>query len=109
MRDAYVSGNSPHAWESSGRRVDRVGGLHQTVQIRSDLPDSAYHLIMMNTNQISERLARMRQEMNDVKIINARYWAKSQHTELDKAAHAFWQGQLLGIKQELSEMMKRCA
>jgi hypothetical protein len=51
----------------------------------------------------------MRQEMNDVKIINARYWAKSQHTELDKSAHAFWQGQLVGIKQELAEMMKRCA
>jgi hypothetical protein len=51
----------------------------------------------------------MRQEMNDVKIINARYWAKSPHTALDKSAHVFWQGQLLGIKQELAEMIKRCA
>jgi hypothetical protein len=63
---------------------------------------------MMNT-QISERLARMRQEMNDVKIINARYWVKSPHTALDKSAHAFWQGQLLGIKQELAEMLERRA
>jgi hypothetical protein len=62
---------------------------------------------MMNTNQISERVVHMRREMNDVKIINARYWAKSQHTALDKSAHAFWQRQLLGIKQELSEMMNR--
>jgi hypothetical protein len=51
----------------------------------------------------------MRQEINDVKIINARYWAKSQHTALDKSAHTFWQGQLLGIKQELADMIRRCA
>jgi hypothetical protein len=64
---------------------------------------------MMNTNQISERLVHMRQEINDVKIINARYWAKSPHTALDESAHAFWQGQLLGIKLELADMIKRCA
>ncbi len=34
---------------------------------------------------------------------------KSQHTALDKSAHALRQGRLLGIKQELSVMMKRCA
>ena len=77
--------------------------------LAGEMPDKAYHLTMMNTNQISERLITMRQVMNDVKIINARYWAKGQHTALDKSAHAFWQGQLLGIKQELAEMMKRCA
>ena len=56
------------------------------------MPESAYHLTMRNTNQLSERLARMRQEMNDVKIINARYWVKSPHTALDKSAHALCQG-----------------
>ena len=64
---------------------------------------------MMDANHISERLARMRQEMSDLRVINARYWIKSPHTVLDKSAHALRKGRLLGIKQELSDMMKRCA
>jgi hypothetical protein len=64
---------------------------------------------MMDANHISERLACMRHEMNDLKVINARYWVKSPHTALDKSAHALREGRLLGIKQELADMMKRCA
>jgi hypothetical protein len=66
-------------------------------------------VFMMDANHISERLASMRQEMNDLRVINARYWVKSPHTVLDKSAHALRQGRLLGIKEELSDMMKRCA
>ena len=65
--------------------------------------------IMLDANYISERLADMRQEMNDLKATNARYWVKSSHTALDKSAHALRQGRLLGIKEELSDMLKRCA
>jgi len=82
--------------------------VNAPIMLAGEIPDKAYHLIMMNTNQISDRLVHMRQEMNDVKIINARYWAKSPHTALDKSAQAFWQGRLLGIKRELADMMKRC-
>jgi hypothetical protein len=66
-------------------------------------------VIMMDANHISERLASMRQEISDLKVINARYWVKSPHTALDKSAHSLRQGRLMGIKQELSDMMKRCA
>ena len=66
-------------------------------------------VIMMDANYISERLADMRQEMNDLKAANARYWVKNPHTVLDKSAHALRQGRLLGIKEELSDMLKRCA
>ena len=66
-------------------------------------------VIMMDANHISERLASMRKAISDVRDINTRYWVKSQHTALDKSAHALREGRLLGIKQELSEMMKRCA
>ena len=66
-------------------------------------------IMMDGSNHISERLASIRQTISDVKIINARYWAKSPHTALDKSAHAFREGKLLGIKQELADMMKRCA
>ena len=45
--------------------------------------------------------------MNELKATNLRYWAKGHHTELEKAAHAHRQEQLLDIKQELSNMMKR--
>ena len=66
-------------------------------------------VIMMDANHISERLASMRQTIRDIRVINARYWVKSQHTALDKSAHALREGKLLGIQQELSDMMKRCA
>ena len=66
-------------------------------------------VIMMDANHISERLASMRQTISDIRVINARYWVKSQHTPLDKSAHALLEGKLLGIRQELSDMMKRCA
>jgi GTP1/Obg family GTP-binding protein len=66
-------------------------------------------VIMMDANHVSERLASMRQAMNEIRVINARYWVKSQHSELDKSAHALREGRLLGIKEELSDMMKRCA
>ncbi len=66
-------------------------------------------VVMIDANHISERLASMRQEISDLRIINARYWSKSQHTALDKSASALRQGRLLEIKRELSEMMKRCA
>jgi hypothetical protein len=64
---------------------------------------------MMDANHISVRLASMRQQMSEIRVINARYWVKSEHTVLDKSAHALREGRLLGIKQELSDMMKRCA
>ncbi len=64
---------------------------------------------MMDANHISERLAIMRRTIGDIRVINARYWGKSQHTALDKSAHALREGELLGIRQELSDMMKRCA
>jgi hypothetical protein len=66
-------------------------------------------VIMMDANHISERLASMRLEISDLRVINARYWVKGQRTALDKSAHALREGRLLGIKQELSDMMKRCA
>ena len=66
-------------------------------------------IVMMDANHISERLASTRLEISDLRVINARYWVKGQHTALDKSAHALREGRLLGIKQELSVMMKRCA
>jgi len=67
----------------------------------------AYDLSMLPVNNISERLVDLKEEMNELKATNLRYWAKGHHTELEKAAHAHRQEQLLDIKQELSNMMKR--
>jgi hypothetical protein len=61
---------------------------------------------MMDAKHISKRLVSMRQEMSDLGISNARYWSKGSHTALDKSAHALRHERLLGIKQELSAMMK---
>ena len=58
-------------------------------------------VIMMDANHISERLASMRQTISDLRVINARYWVKSQHTALDKSAHALREGKLLGIQARI--------
>ena len=65
--------------------------------------------MMMDANHISERLSGMRQEINDLQVITARYWIKRQHTPLDKSAFALRKERLLEIKRELSDMMKRRA
>ena len=62
--------------------------------------------VMMDANHISERLVSMRQEISDLKVMNAQYWVKRAHTALEKSAHALREERLLGIKQELSIMMK---
>jgi hypothetical protein len=66
-------------------------------------------VIMMDGNYISEQLADIKREINDLKVTNARYCVKNPHTALDKSAHALRRGRLLEIKQELSNMMKRRA
>jgi hypothetical protein len=63
-------------------------------------------LIMMNT-KLSECPPGLREEMDELKVSNLRYWAKGQHTALEKAAHALRQTRLRGIKQELSDMKPR--
>lgn len=83
--------------------LDLLCGVRLDAAIRSMI------VIMMDDNYISERLASMRQTIGDIRVMNARYWGKSQHTAMDKSAHALREGKLLGIRQELSDMMKRCA
>ena len=91
-----ISGGRGRAMEPGGRLLHHRHGLRGGLRHRG-------------VNHISERLASMRQTISDIRVINARYWVKSQHTALDKSAHALREGKLLGIRQELSDMMKRCA
>jgi hypothetical protein len=64
---------------------------------------------MLDANYISERLSSLKQEMRDLRIMNARYWSHSTHTALDKSYRALRQGRLLQVKQDLSDLMQRCA
>ena len=64
---------------------------------------------MMDANDISERLSSLKQELSDLRIINARYWSRNEHSALQKSARASHQERLLQIKRELSDLMKRCA
>jgi hypothetical protein len=56
---------------------------------------------------ISGRRVDLKEEMNELKANNLRYEADNRHTQQEKAAHALRQDQLLLIKEELSNMMKR--
>jgi hypothetical protein len=64
---------------------------------------------MLNANYISERLSGLKQELSDLRVINARYWSRSTHTTLQKSARALHRQRLLHIKRELSDLMLRCA
>ena len=56
---------------------------------------------------ISEHLSSLRQEITDLKNMNARYSAKSEHGPLDQSALETRTNRLLQIKQELSDMRDR--
>src|SRR2546427_13150659 len=64
---------------------------------------------MIDANHISERLASLRLEMSDLRVANARYWSRKEHTALDKQASALRQQRLIEIKLEFADMSKRCA
>src|SRR5207249_10094094 len=64
---------------------------------------------MIDTNHISERLASLKLEMSDLRVANARYWSRKEHTALDKSASALRQQRLIQIKLELADMRTRCA
>jgi hypothetical protein len=64
---------------------------------------------MIDANHISERLASLKLEISDLRVANARYWSRKEHTALDKSASALRQQRLIQIKLELADMSKRCA
>ena len=66
-------------------------------------------VVMLDANYISERLCSLKEELSDLRIINARYWSRSAHTTLQKSARALNQQRLVHIKRELSDLMQRCA
>jgi hypothetical protein len=61
----------------------------------------------MNSNYISERLNTIRQEIQDLRELNARYWARSEHGPVERSAYENRRLRLSQIKDELAIMMKR--
>ena len=64
---------------------------------------------MQDANYISERLSSLKQELSDPRVINARYWSRSEHTALQESGRALNKQRLVQINRELSDLMKRCA
>lgn len=56
---------------------------------------------------ISEHLSSLRQEINDLRNLNARFAEKGNHNELDQTALELRTNRLREIKQELSKMLDR--
>jgi len=56
---------------------------------------------------IAEHLSSLRQEITDLRNMNARYSAKSEHGPLDQSALEVRTTRLLQIKRELSNMLER--
>jgi hypothetical protein len=62
----------------------------------------------MDLNYISERVTTMRQEISDLRNLNAKYWARSEHAPVEKSAYQNRQLRLSQIKQELAVMLRHC-
>ena len=56
---------------------------------------------------ISEHLSSLRQEITDLRKMNARCTEKGEHTPVDKSALELRTNRLREIKQELSKMLNR--
>ena len=65
----------------------------------------AYDLGMDN-KYISERVSSIRQEINELRSLNEKYWARSEHAIVEKAAYQNRELRLTQIKQELAIMLK---
>lgn len=62
---------------------------------------------MKEMTYISEHLSNLRQEITDLRNMNARYSSKSEHGPLDQSALETRTNRLRQIKQELSNMLDR--
>jgi hypothetical protein len=48
----------------------------------------------------------LKEEMNELKANNLRYWAQSKHSSLEKSAHALRRDRLLLIKEKFSDLKR---
>lgn len=56
---------------------------------------------------ISERLSSLRQEITNLRNLNARYSERSEHSPMDQSALELRANRLLEIKQELAKILDR--
>jgi hypothetical protein len=76
--------------------------------VADDFPDfGAQQRMMEMMPYISEHLSRLRQEIADLRNLNARFAEKGVATELDQTALELRTNRLREIKQELSTMLAR--
>jgi hypothetical protein len=63
----------------------------------------------MYISQVTERLACLKRELDDLRQMNLRYWGQSEHSSLTTAAYESRRLQLRAIRNELAYMVKRAA
>ena len=92
----YEAGLKIGGWD----RKDRdAGGINRAIrQIQSMIEEMPY---------ITEHLSSLRQEIADLRNLNARFTEKGDHTALDQTALELRTNRLREIKQELSQMLNR--
>lgn len=61
----------------------------------------------VNSHPISERVAALSGQIQDIADWSAQYRAKIVHTQLDRSANQMRELRLLQIKEELGEMLNR--
>jgi hypothetical protein len=61
----------------------------------------------MDYGFISEKIARLRADLNQIRADNRLYFANKHHTEYEMMQHQKRQERLLEIKADLAAMMKR--
>ena len=63
----------------------------------------------MDTKYIAERLAIIRNEIRELRELNARYWTRAKHGQVEESAYRNRQLRLCQIKEELALIRKKYA
>ena len=94
-----MTGKRPQNWK---RRLSRNSCRHA-----NEAPISRIQRMMKVMPYISEHLSSLRQEIADLRKLNAHFAEKTGHNEFDQTALELRTNRLREIKQELSKMLAR--
>jgi hypothetical protein len=66
-------------------------------------------VVMMDANYIAEHLSSLKNEVSELRVMNALCCNRKGYTALERSASALRHRRLVEIKLELADLKKRCA
>jgi hypothetical protein len=86
---------------------ERIKRRHQARPRQIVLHQSQIQSILKRMPLTSERLANLRREITDLRSLNATFFEKKKHTQIDQSAAQGRAQRLLEIREELSVLLSK--